>query len=116
MPKLTIRARQVEPGSLVFFSLDRLTRPARKGKINFAECGVCEHEHCYWIGEQAQAEGKDVLRVSTLEALEKRNEEYPSWGEEEILLFIGRDQSGKLVWFLRSTEEYENKEGWATHH
>ena len=110
MPTISIRAMQVPLGNFTFISLDRLARPARKEEINFADCGVCEHEHHYWVGERAQAGGKDVLRVSVLDAFEKRDEEYPSWGEEELCIVFGRNgMTGEFQWFLLTKEELKNK-------
>ncbi|OGG76583.1 hypothetical protein A2950_00415 [Candidatus Kaiserbacteria bacterium RIFCSPLOWO2_01_FULL_55_19] len=109
MPTITIKAMRVDLGSFFSLSLDRLTRPARKEEMNFAECGVCEHEDHYWIGERAQVEGKDVLQVTVLDLLEKRDQEYPSWGDEEVYVIVGRNGVSKeFIWYLLNKEELEN--------
>ncbi len=110
MPKLTIRAMQVNPGNFIHIQLDRLTRPARKGEINFADCGICEYEDHYWIGERAQAEGREVLQVTTLDALDRRNAEYPDFGDEDVEVVVGRNGPAcQLRWFLLSKEELKKR-------
>ena len=109
----TVRA---DPGTFVFVPLDHLTGPARKREINFAEWGVCECDGYYWLGGRTVGEEKDVLRVSALDALERRNTEYPDWGDEEVYVIFGFDKwSGEFEWTLLSYEELAERNGRIQH-
>ncbi len=110
MPKLKAGTVQADPGTFIFVPLDRLTGPARRREINFAEWGVCECDGYYWVGRHGLGEGRDILRVSALDALEKRNSEYSDWGDEEVYVVFGLDKwSGKFRWTLLNFEELNER-------
>ena len=95
----------VSPGNLIYYSLDALTRP--KKSVGFDEWGICEYGNLLWVGEKGSIEGKDILRVSLLDISDKRDERYPDWGDEELYVFAGFDESGGFRWFLLNAEEFK---------
>ncbi|MDP2665258.1 MAG: hypothetical protein Q8P23_01225 [bacterium] len=106
MSKSKIGLTQANPGTLIYYSLNHLTRSARESGVDFNEWGVCECGNLYWVGRQVLVEGKNTLQLSLLEILNRRDERYSEWGDEEILLFVGMDgQSGEFKWFLLNKEE-----------
>lgn len=110
MREFEIGTIRMEPGSILYFSLAQLAHAARAYEIDFGEWGLCELDDHYWVGTQCGIKGKEVLRVSVLDAFEKRNELYPDWGDEEVFLFAGRESTSRAFqWFLLSEEDWQRK-------
>lgn len=108
MREFEIGTVRVDPGSLFYLPLSSLACGARAYKIDFHDWGLCEVDDFYWLGTRCVSKEKDVLQVSVLDAFEKRDEQYPDHGDEEVLLFAGRDKdSRRFTWWLLSEEEYK---------
>ena len=99
----------LEPDTMMFYTLDSLKRPARN--VDWDTWGVHEHGGNFWIGHQSLVDGKDALRLPLLDILEKRDEEYPDQGDEEVYVLFGIDgKTGAFKWFLLSKEEFKRNE------
>lgn len=97
---------QANPGVLVYYTLNHLTRYARENGVTFDDWGICGYENVFWVGRDVFIGGKQALKLPLLEVLDMRNEKYPEWGDEDILLFVGIDgQSGEFKWFILNREE-----------
>lgn len=108
-----LEIQYVDPGGMAFYSLDCLKRPAKKESANWDIWGVCEENRYFWLGYRVVMNGRDVLRVSLLEVMDRKEEEYPDWGDEEIYLMMGFDpKSGAFVWYLLNKDEFKH---WQQH-
>jgi len=98
---------RVDPGKLIYYTLDALTRPVKD--VGLDKWGICECQNLLWLGKDVPIEGKNALRVSLLDILDKRDDGHSDWGDEEIYVFAGFDRSGHFSWFLLSKEEYKRE-------
>ncbi len=104
-----IRATYLGPGELRYYSLDDLKKAAEDA--DFTDWGICEYNSHYWAGIRVSVEGKDALRLTLFEVLEKRDEEYGDWGDEEVYLMVGVDEdSHAFKWYLLNEEEFQRNE------
>ena len=105
----TVHAARVEPGVMRYYTLDELKGPA--GEANWHDWGICEYDRQLWVGDRVSIEGRDVMRLSLLEILERRDDEYPDWGDEETYVLLGLDKQGAFSWFLLNKKEFKKSEG-----
>lgn len=106
MAKRLTRAVHATPGTLLYYSLNRLKRPARHE--DWDAWGICEYKYHFWVGRRVSIEGKDTLRLPLLDVLERKDEEYPDWGDEEVYLLYGIDDRSKAFqWLLLNKEEFD---------
>ena len=104
-----IKAQCPDPGVMIYYTLDSLKKPARH--VDWSEWGVCEYEGSFWIGDQGTVDGKTILCLPLLDILNKRDEQYSDWGDEEVYLLFGIDEkTGAFKWFLLNKEEFDNSE------
>lgn len=103
-----IKLIQADPGFLVYYTLDELTR--RVKSADPSEWGICGAEHgaenFFWLAKRAIQSGKDVLRLSLRKILERRSDMHPEWPDEKVYIFVGvREKSHEFAWFLLNEEE-----------
>ena len=103
------KAQQLEPGIMIYYTLDSLKRPTQH--IDADAWGVCEYAGSFWIGKEVSVGGKNVLRIPFQDILDKRDEQYVDWGDEETYLLFGLDEeTGEFKWFLLNKEEFDSNE------
>lgn len=111
MSRSKAETTHVNPGTLVSYPLLRLTRPPRVQGTNFCDFGVCERQNFYRLGDRRSLEPGEILRVSTLDALEMRDKTHPDMGDEELSLLLGFSGiSGEFMCFLRPEEECKKRQ------
>ena len=103
MVTVMIRAQHVEPGKSVYYPLTCFKDSLRD--IDWVDWGVCEYKHNFWIGQTGAVEGEDILRLSFFDIAERRDEEYPDWGDEEVYVRIDPKNGGGFDWRLLNKEE-----------
>lgn len=104
-----VRITYAKPGTFLYYPLNTVIHPT--GKMGFDEWGICECTNLFWIGEKDSVKGVNVLRLSLLDILDKRDEIYPDWGDEEMYLSVGLDgTSGEFKWFLLNEEQFKLKD------
>ncbi|MDP1690056.1 MAG: hypothetical protein Q8L52_02540 [bacterium] len=104
-----IKETYLEPGGLRYYLLHDLKRAAEG--VEWNDWGICEYECHVWAGVRVAIEGKDILRLTLLDVLEKRDEQYPEWGDEEVYLQVKIDEeTGEFTWFLKNQEEFKETE------
>lgn len=108
-----LEIQYVDPGEMAYYTLDCLKRPALQAGADWDAWGVCEEDRYFWLGDRISLRDKDVLRVSLLEVMDKKEAEYPDWGDEEIYLMVGFDPAtGAFTWYLLDRNEFRR---WQQH-
>lgn len=108
MAKPDIKLMRVGRGFLAYYTLDELTK--RQKNADPSEWGICgaecDNENFFWLSKRVVQSGEDVLRLPLSKILEMRNELHPSWGDEELYVFVGiQAETGRFVWSLTNEEE-----------
>lgn len=99
-----IRVQHVEPGNSIHYPLTYFKRVP--GGIDWVDWGVCSYKYDFWIGQRGIVKGEDILRLSSLDIVERRDEEYPEWGDEEVFVSVGpNDKDGGIKWRLLNKDE-----------
>jgi hypothetical protein len=99
---------QARVGDLNFFPLELLTTQAKNKNINTEEWGICQYGNTIWLGSVEAPEHKSALKLPLLEVIEKREEVFADWGDEELFVFFMIDSnSGQFQWFLLTKPQTE---------
>jgi hypothetical protein len=95
-------------GDLNFFPLEFLTRHAKNKNISVEKWGICQYGNTIWLGSPASNTVSFVLKLPLLEVIEKREEVFPDWGDEELFVFFRVDPNeGQFQWFLLTKPQTE---------
>lgn len=105
MSESRIGITQADKGCLVYYHLNHITQAICGSNIDIGEFGVCEYENLYWVGKRVSVEGRDTLRLTLADVLDRRDMKYEEWGDEELVLFVGIDKTDTFRWFLLNQDE-----------
>ncbi len=101
---VTLRVQHVKPGESIHYPFTYFKQLPED--IDWVDWGVCEHKHDFWIGERGSVDGEDILRLSSFDIAERRDEEYPEWGDEEVFVSVSPSgDGGGIKWRLLNKNE-----------